>query len=149
MKVQHLIEIEAPLELVWAVTVDIERWPEWTPTVHRAKRLDDGPLDLGSTARLKQPGLPEADWTVTELSRNLRFRWKSRVRGISMTATHELTARGKATLNRLSVEVTGLAGVLLWPLIGRSAKQSLERENAGLKTFCEEKALALRRCGDE
>ena len=34
---------------------DVERWSEWTSTVTPAKRLDDGPLGVGSQARIEQP----------------------------------------------------------------------------------------------
>ena len=78
MKLGHVIHIDAPPEVVWAVTEDIERWPEWTPTVESAKRLDQGRLDIGSTALLKQPGLPEATWVVTAFLRVKHPRRKQR-----------------------------------------------------------------------
>lgn len=67
MTVVHTIHIDAPSEIVWAVTADVERWPEWTPTVTSASLLDDRPLGLGSVACLKQPGWAASEWRVTDL----------------------------------------------------------------------------------
>jgi uncharacterized protein YndB with AHSA1/START domain len=45
------VNIDAPPEQVFAVLCDVERWPEWTPTVSAAQRLDRGPFKLGRSAR--------------------------------------------------------------------------------------------------
>ena len=45
------VDIAAPVEEVWAVMTDIERWPEWRPFETGIQRLDDGPLALGSRAK--------------------------------------------------------------------------------------------------
>src|SRR5688572_1943831 len=62
-------EVDAPQEVVFAVLSEIERWPEWTPTVTRVERLGDAgaPLALGGRLRIVQPKVPPADWTVTAL----------------------------------------------------------------------------------
>lgn len=39
-------DIPAPRDEVWEVLADVERWPEWTPTV---RRLEVGALTTGLT----------------------------------------------------------------------------------------------------
>src|SRR5215218_8712666 len=88
-------EIEAPPEHVWAIMRDIERWPEWTPTVTSIQRLDPGPLVVGSRARVRQPKLPPADWRVTSLNEaNRTFTWITRGPGVQVIARHSVEPGG-------------------------------------------------------
>jgi uncharacterized membrane protein len=138
MTVEDPIYIEAPPDVVWAVTEDVERWPEWTPTVTSVVRVDDGPFGLGSAARIKQPRQPESEWTVTEFVPGERFVWGTQRPGLRMRASHEVEADGAGTANVLRVEVTGVAAVLLWPVLRRAVGWALSEENRGLKARCEE-----------
>ena len=137
MVIESRKQIAAPMSIVWQVSVDVERWPQWTPTVERLTRLDDRPFDVGSTAVLKQPGLPEAEWRVTSLTDGESFTWETRVRGIRMTATHALMSSGAETTSILTIDIRGFVAVLLWPLIRAKIENALEQENAGLKMHCE------------
>lgn len=137
MKLESATLISAQRSIVWEITIDVEGWPQWTSTFSSVKRLDDGPFDVGSSALIKQPGLPGAKWVVTSLTPGERFTWESHIRGIHMIATHELKKHQTGTQNILRVELRGLVTLLLWPLICILARQSLERENAGLKSKCE------------
>lgn len=137
MMLDNVMDIDAPRSVVWSVTIDIERWPQWTPTVKSVKRLDEGPFACGSAALIQQPGLPEAKWVVTALIPGERFTWESRILGIRMIATHELSIKETGTQSVLRLEMSGIVARLLCPLMSFSARRSLERENAGLKAKCE------------
>ena len=137
MIVENTKIINAPVEVVWNVTTDIENWPRWTPTVTNVSRLDDGPFKIGSVAHIKQPGLPETQWRVTELREGKGFTWETRIYGMQMSATHDLSALGSQTESILRIEISGILATLLWPLIRSSAKRNLERENTGLQNACE------------
>ena len=142
MQVEDGIQIDMPKTIVWSVTEDVQRWPEWTPFVQTVKLLDDGLFDVGSTALIKQPGLPEAKWRVTALSPGESFTWETRVFGIRMVATHELKTSGTGTSNVLRIEMFGIVAALLWLFIRSSARKSLVKENASLKVECERLAAA-------
>lgn len=142
MNVEDVIRISASPEVVWAVTQDVERWPEWTPTITSVKRLDEGAFGLGSRARLKQPGQAEAEWVVTEFDVGRRFAWQTRRPGLRMTATHELSGEGEATTNTLRVRADGIIALLLWPVLSLALRRALVQENRGLKARCEALATA-------
>src|SRR5579859_7347355 len=105
MRIDHSIEIAAPPEAVWAVVTDVERWPEWTPTMESVRRLDNGPFQLGSSAKIKQPQMPEAVWRVTAFTPGRQFTWETTVRGMRMIASHELVNSPAGCTSRLGLEV--------------------------------------------
>ncbi len=138
MQFADTIEIAAPRNEVWAVTIDVERWSEWTPTVQAIKRIDNGELCVGSQVEIKQPSLPKACWQVSTLEPPERFVWSTKIRGMNFVAAHELTENDSTTTNTLRLDVSGLAAVLLWPLMYISIRRSLRTENQALKQRCEQ-----------
>jgi hypothetical protein len=137
MQVTHAIVIRATPDVVWAVTTDVARWPEWTPTVTAVERVTAGELRVGSVVRLKQPMQPHSDWVVTELQPQERFAWETRRTGLRMIGSHELTAVEGGTRNVLRVDVSGIIGVILWPILRFATRKALADENRGLKARCE------------
>src|SRR5688500_7608152 len=131
------VEIAAPPERVWAVLSDIEKWPEWTPSITGIERLDDGPLRVGARARIRQPKLAPALWTVTAVDKR-SFTWVTRAPGITVTASHVVEAVGTGSRVTLALKFAGLFGGLIGRLTRRLNERYLGYEAAGLKRRSEE-----------
>jgi uncharacterized membrane protein len=128
------VKIQAPAERVWAVMRDIERWPEWTPTVTRIRRLGDGPLAVGSRALVWQPKLLPAKWEVTELKEQERtFTWITRAPGLRVTAKHWVEAARDGSRAALSLNFSGPLGGLFARLTRKLNDRYLALEAKGLK----------------
>lgn len=134
---QTSVHIAAPPERVWAATIDIERWPEWTPTVTRARRLDSGPLRVGSRVLLHQPKLPPAIWVVGALGPGRAMILKSGLPGMRVIAHHRLEPEGEGCAVTLSVHFEGWFGGLLERWTGDLNHRYLALEADGLKRHCE------------
>jgi uncharacterized membrane protein len=128
MRYEETTLIDAPVELIWRLTTDVDGWPSFMPTVQRLERLDDGPLRVGSTARIKQPGQFAAVWTVTVLEPMREFTWETRRPGLRLTGRHLLEPAGTGTRNTLVLESAGPAAGLFSTLFGGLMRRSLHQE---------------------
>ena len=139
MRFEASIDIAAPAERVFAVYSDVERWPEWTRSVTSVERLDDGPLRVGSRARVRQPRLPTAVWEVTELVPDRSFTWVARGPGIVTTGSHVVTPLDGDGVNATAaLEQAGPLGSLMGRLTKRLTNEYLETEVRALKARFEE-----------
>lgn len=134
---QHTVTIAAPPEQVWAVIVDVERWPERIPTVEAVERLDAGPLAVGSRTRLRQPKLPTAVWTVTELTDGSSYTWESTSPGVTVTATHLVEPHPDGSRLTLGVTVSGPISAVGWVLTRSLTKRYVETEADSVKRTAE------------
>ena len=134
---EHAAIIAAPPERVWAVVVDVERWPDRIPTVDAVERLDPGPLDVGSRTRLRQPRLPEGVWTVTELVDGSSYTWESSSPGVTVTAAHVVETHPDGSRLTLSVKVSGALSGVGWLMTRKLTKRYVETEAASIKTAAE------------
>jgi uncharacterized membrane protein len=136
------VEIQEPPEQVWAVMRDIERWPEWTPSVTSIQRLELGPLTVGSQALIRQPGLPPAKWTVTEADEAGRsFAWVSGFPGARVTAKHSVVASTGGSRATLSLRFSGIFGWLVGQMTADINRRYLALEAEGLKKRTEKRQL--------
>lgn len=107
MYIERSIDIAAPPERVWAVFSDIERWHEWTASVTSVTRLDEGPLRVGSQARVLQPKIRPAIFEVTELNPGRSFKWQTSNGGIAAVANHVVEQAPGGTRVTISLDFRG------------------------------------------
>jgi uncharacterized protein YndB with AHSA1/START domain len=131
------IAIDAPPARVWAVMMDVERWPSWTASVDRIERLDGGPLRVGSRVRIRQPKLFPNVFRITELHDGRRFTWVTRSPGVTVTARHAIEPSDRGSLVELSVRYDGMLGPLVAWLTRGINDRYLGLEAAGLKRQAE------------
>ncbi|WP_330230533.1 SRPBCC family protein [Nocardia sp. NBC_00508] len=60
--------IKAPLDTIWNLQTDVERWPSWQQAVTSMERLDSGPLQPGSQFRWTTPAPATATTPATTLT---------------------------------------------------------------------------------
>ena len=137
---EHTIEIAAHPDRVWDVMSDVERWPEWTPSVSGAQLLDAGGLRPGQRARLRQPRLPVAIWTVERIEHGRTFAWRSDAAGLSSVGEHTVEKKD-ADSSRVVVRLTH-SGPLAGPvrvIYGGLIRRYVRFEAEGLKRAVESK----------
>lgn len=132
------VEIDQPAEAVFAVFSDVVGWPSWTASVTSVDRLDDGPLQVGSQARIRQPKLPPATWTVTNLVPGRSFTWEARAPGVRTVGRHVVEPRGAGSTARSILEQHGPLGLILGTIYAGLTRRYLAMESAGLKARCEQ-----------
>lgn len=136
-RIEHRIDIAAPVEWVWTLTEDIESWPDYSPTMNEIRKLDDGPLTVGSRARVKQPWQLPAVWTVTALEPPVLFEWSTRMGTVTIVAGHQLAATEEGCRQALVVDLAGAGSGLLGRLFGRRIAAAIAAENEGFKRQAE------------
>ncbi|GAA0220572.1 hypothetical protein GCM10009527_015970 [Actinomadura nitritigenes] len=137
MHFEIAVDIDATPETVWNLLKDVERWPDLTASMNRVELLD-APLREGARARVHQPGLPAAVWTVTTFTENENFTWRSRSPGVTTTGGHEVLPRpsGGSTL-RLTLDQSGPLAPLIALLMGSRTRRYVTMEANGLKAAAE------------
>ena len=100
------ITIDAPIDVVWSVFTDVERWPTWASSFTSVE-LVDGPMRLGAKARIRQPRLPTVVWEVTKWEPGRSWTWAATGPGARTEASHVLTVSGGGTRRRTVDHLVG------------------------------------------
>jgi len=137
MTIEPSIEISKSPAAVWPVMVDVERWPEWTPSVTKLERLDSDGFGLGSRVRIRQPKLKTMIWRVSEFQEGRSFTWEARSPGIHVTGRHEIRPTDRGSIVTLTVIQSGWLASLFGPFFTPLAQRYVQIEAQGLKKKCE------------
>jgi hypothetical protein len=135
-------DIDAPADVVWTVMSDGERWHEWTASITRVRRLDRGPLRIGSRALIRQPRFPPAVWTVTALEPGRRFVWKSGMPGMWVHGDHAVSPLASGTRATLTLTYEGPLARIMGRMTRGITLRYLHMEASGLKRRSEANARA-------
>jgi len=132
------LDVDAAPEKVWAALVDVEAWPQWTASMTSVERLEQGEFGVGSKARVTQPKLKAAVYTVTELVPGRSFVWETKAWGVTISAGHLVRPRaeGLSTIT-LRVTQTGALAQLVGLLAANTIRRYVTMEAEGLKKRCE------------
>src|SRR5262245_61254106 len=126
------IAIDAPIEVVWSVFTDVERWPTWASSFTSVE-LIDGPMRLGAKVRIQQPRLPTVIWEVTKWEPGRSWTWTATSPGARTEASHVLTRVGDRTVAEQAIRPSGPIGRLAALFLRSLTRQYLAIEAAGLK----------------
>jgi len=138
MKCQTAIDIDASPDTVWRTLTDVESWPKWTASMTSVERLQPGELGVGSTARVTQPKLKAAVYTVTECEPGKSFVWEMKATGVKVRGTHFVEERGEGQARMtLGIEQTGALSGIIATMFGKLTRQYVAMEAEGLKKAAE------------
>lgn len=138
MHFSHTVHIDAAPEQVWAITVDVENWTAFAPQFKSLVRSEDGPLGMGSSARVTPHGFFGAVWTVTEYEEGRSFTWEAdMLPGLHIVAGHVVEPESGGTSLTLSLDASGPTLVPMWLALRRIFRRNVTGEAAGLKAYAE------------
>jgi uncharacterized membrane protein len=87
LPIEGSVELQMPVERLWQVFLDVERWADWNPCISRA-RVKDGDLREGATLvwtfnpiKPRYPYKLPARAEIVEFERNDRVTWEVRAPG--------------------------------------------------------------------
>ena len=135
------VGIDRPAEEVFMFLTDVENRPRWISAVEEMELTSEGPLGVGSTARMVQRVLGrrmKTDILYTEYEPNRKISAKSTAGPMSFQLSYTLETVEGGT--RLNMAVQGSAPGLFKlaePVVVRILKRSFEADLANLKDLLE------------
>ncbi|MCU1396609.1 MAG: polyketide cyclase [Ilumatobacteraceae bacterium] len=133
MRVENTFHINASPDVVWPIIADVATWSSWTKSITSVHLLDSGPFAVGTKAEVRQPGMPAATWTVTELVPGESFTWQANNTGLVSTGVHSVRAAADGGADATLVfEQRGALAWLMALLFGGKCRRFVQMEADGL-----------------
>lgn len=123
-------EIAADPETIFAFLAEVENLPRWQPGVTAARRMTEGPMGVGSVARVTTRVMGqtvEADVKVIELETPRHLAFETEVSNVRVVASVDVGAIGpdrSEVVVRLQVEASGFTK-FMEPMIAGAAENEL------------------------
>lgn len=128
------IDIAAPIEKVWAIMTDIEKWPEWNRDIGSAKLL--GTLSPG-TSFVWKAGPGTITSLLKEVTPNKTICWTGKTMGIRATHIWRIAQNGKGTRVTTEESWEGFVAKITKPLSQRTLEKSINSGLVMLKDYSE------------
>jgi len=128
MRFESSVEINAPVEKVWALTGKLEEWCQWTPSIKKIERVSKGPLGVGSKLAVttKISGLTVTLlMTITEFAPERNVVLEGKALGTELTRFYTLEPVDRKTKVTIGGDVSG---ALAW--VARRGGQKISAEIA-------------------
>lgn len=111
MRFSSSVEINAPVEKVWALVDRLEEWPQWMPSIKKIERVSEGPLTVGSqlsvTAKVNRLTV-NLLMTITEFVPERSVVMQGRALGTNLTRFYLFEPVNGKTKVTIGGEVSGL-----------------------------------------
>jgi hypothetical protein len=133
------VDAAAPVEVVWRVMTEVERWPEWNPDVRDAAM--DGALAEGTTFRWKAgPGTIRS--TLRAVQPMHLLAWTGKTLGIPAVHVYRLESRGGLTTVSTEESWSGLLARVFRSSLQRTLQKAIDTGLDALKREAERQAAA-------
>jgi carbon monoxide dehydrogenase subunit G len=111
MRFSSSVEINAPVEKVWALVDRLEEWPQWMASIKKIERVSEGPLTVGSqlsvTAKVSRLTV-NLLMTITEFVPERSVVMQGKALGTNLTRFYFLEPVNGKTKVTIGGEVSGL-----------------------------------------
>ncbi|MGH8951902.1 MAG: SRPBCC family protein [Acidimicrobiia bacterium] len=136
----NVVDVERPIEDVFAFLADFENVPSWNYAIEKTEKTSDGPVGVGTTYRQVRtlPGRSEESFEVTvyDLHRSLALNGTLGPFGAELEYHLEPFERGTRLTNEVKLRPRGVVG-LVGQLAGSKVKEAVAGNLAELKRILE------------
>ena len=126
MRFSSSIEVDAPVNKVWALIDELEKWPQWMLSIRKIERVSEGPLTVGSqisvTAKVGRLSVTLL-MTITEFLPERSVVMQGKALGTNLTRFYYFEPVNGKTKVTLGGDVSGL---LAW--LARRGGQAVSDE---------------------